>query len=135
MSRPKYRVQPKDIPHALAYLKNALEDVDYPVRSPGRKEFKRYLEQLATAIDQDPEDDARIFNTWCETCLNSDQWRKLKTSIRKRRYQANNSDDVQVTLSKEAHQALLELKSISQADTISAAVRWSLQQIQKIQRS
>ena len=129
MPRPKYHIQPDDIPHALDYLLNALEDANYPVKAPGRNDFVRYLEQLAEAMDDDPEADARIFNTWCETCLDSDQWRKLKTSIRKRRYLANNREDVQVTLSKEAHDALQALKSLSQTNTLSAALIWAHQQL------
>ena len=80
-------------------------------------------------MDDDPEADARIFNTWCETCLNSDQWRRLKTSIRKRRYQAKNGEEVQATLSKEAHDALLALKSLSQSNSLSAALIWAYQQL------
>mgnify|MGYP001381784932 FL=1 len=129
MPRPKYQIQPTDIPHALAYLHNALEDPNYPVKAPGRKDFVRYLEQLAKSMDDDPEADARIFNTWCETCLNSDQWRRLKTSIRKRRYQAINGEEVQATLSKEAHDALLALKSLSQTNSLSAALIWAYQQL------
>lgn len=129
MPRPKYQIQPTDIPHALAYLHNALEDPNYPVKAPGRKDFVRYLEQLAESMDDDPEVDARIFNTWCETCLNSDQWRRLKTSIRKRRYQAINGEEVQATLSKEAHDALLALKSLSQTNSLSAALIWAYQQL------
>lgn len=133
MARPKYQIQPADIPHALAYLGNALEDPDYSVKVPGRKEFRRYLEQLAETINEDPDGNARIFNTWCETCLDSDQWRRLKTSIRKRRYQSNNGDDVQATLSKAAHDALLELKSLSQTETLSAAIIWARQQLRQHQ--
>ena len=129
MPRPKYQIQPDDISHALAYLRNALEDPNYPVKAPGRKDFVRYLEQLAESMDVDPKDDARIFNTWCETCLDSDQWRRLKTSIRKRRYQTNNGEEVQATLSKEAHDALLALKSLSQSNSLSAALIWAYQQL------
>lgn len=129
MPRPKYQIQPDDIAHALEYLRNALEDPAYPVKAPGRKDFVRYLEQLAETMDEDPEGDARILNTWCETCLNSDQWRRLKTSIRKRRYQANNGEEVQATLSKEAHDALLALKSLSQSNSLSAALIWAYQRL------
>ncbi|TNC85352.1 MAG: hypothetical protein CSH37_08020 [Thalassolituus sp.] len=102
---------------------------------PRQRDFIRYLGQLAEQINGDPDGDARILNTWCEICVDSDQWRKLKTSIRKRRYQSKDHEDVQSTLSMEAHRALLELKSRSQAKTISAAIIWANEQLRKPRRS
>ena len=118
MARPRYTIQPADIEAVRSYLLSKLNDEDYEVKPPGVADFRRYL----TGIDlEDAEHDAQILNRWCETCLNSEQWKKLKLAIRQKRI---DSKMVKIPITKRSHAILQGVISEGNADTLSAAIEW-----------
>lgn len=123
MARSRYEITESDALFARDYLLNALNKPDYEIKDPGAFEFRRYLEKFQTDDDHDISQDAGILNRWCETCLSTEQWQKLKTTIRKRRYQSQNKD-ITITLTPQAYSVLVSVKESGQAKTLSDAIIW-----------
>jgi hypothetical protein len=114
MARPKYIIQEHDCLYAVNYLLNRcrLND-DYLDRGAMTTPvFLTKLEDMATSDDL--EFDAYRLNRLCEKSLSKKQWNDMKTSIRKSRSR-DVSDTIQVTMTRQAHDALV---AISKRDNV-----------------
>ena len=122
MARPKYRISPRDLKFAHCYLMRALEDNEYLVLGSIRSfQFRQYLERID--LNDDPDLEAQILNRWCEKALTSNQWQRLKVSIRKMRYKESNTD-ITITLKPKAHAVLQNIINEGNAASLSDAVEW-----------
>ncbi|HBE69158.1 MAG TPA: hypothetical protein DDW52_13490 [Planctomycetaceae bacterium] len=83
--RPRYTITPDDYPHARDYL----DRFDLDAEGGSRKAKAKRL------------------NDWCEENLDSDEWSRLKSAIRKRRHRLAQGDTVvTVTISREVRDSL-----------------------------
>lgn len=122
MTRPKYKITASDLPFVHAYLLRALEDSHYIEQGNSvTYQFRQFLNRID--LDDDVEHDAEILNRWCEKYLSTNQWNRLKVSIRKMRYRQSNKD-VTITLKPEAHAVLQRLIDDGKASSLSDAVLW-----------
>ncbi|WP_250658117.1 hypothetical protein [Alkalimarinus coralli] len=122
MSRPKYKITASDLPFVHAYLLRAMEDSHYITRGNSVSyQFRQYLGRID--LDDDLEHEAEILNRWCEKYLTTEQWNRLKVSIRKMRYRQSNTD-ITITLKPRAHKVLQTLIDQGKARSLSEAVLW-----------
>jgi hypothetical protein len=126
MARPKYKITSSDVQYVQKYLLSALANADYFVVDKGN--FIHYLKTLDFSNCKDEYDlelQATIMNRWCESVLSSDQWGRLKTSIRKMRYLDQEKNTlISVDLKPEAHAILQKIVANGQADSLSDAILW-----------
>jgi len=106
MSRKRYIITPSDLSAAEKYLHRKLHEetlFDDDDRYPNAKRaFSR------------ARGDAIKLNRWCESWLNTDQWIKLKASLRAARkrlndYIGDNGPPVTITISRDAWRILSDL--------------------------
>ncbi|WP_339674226.1 hypothetical protein [Dasania marina] len=119
MARPRYTIQPADIAAARSYLLSKLNDDAYEVNPPGPADFIRYLTGIDLA-DAD-EHEAHILNRWCETCLSSEQWKRLKLAIRQKRIDYKM---IKIPITKHSHAILQSVINEGNANTLSDAIEW-----------
>ncbi len=122
MARPKYKISASDLLFVHAYLLRALEDSHYITRGNSvAYQFRQYLNRID--FDDDLEHEAEILNRWCEKYLTTQQWDRLKVTVRKERYRQSNTD-VTITLKPNAHKVLQALIQQGNAKSLSDAVLW-----------
>jgi len=106
MSRPRYIITPSDLSAAEKYLHRKLHEEtlfdDDDLYPNAKRAFSR------------SRGDAIKLNRWCETWLNSEQWVKLKASLRAARKRLNdyindNGPPVTITISRDAWKILSAL--------------------------
>ncbi|QDV81254.1 Macrodomain Ter protein [Stieleria magnilauensis] len=111
MPRAKYIVTAEDVVHATFYISGRLQVAGFAwpesvSHDDARREF------VAAADIKAKHGRAAAVNTWCETYLSTDDWKRLKLAIRKRRYRKEHHDEQQtITVSKKAHDLLSKVAS------------------------
>ncbi|QDV43916.1 Macrodomain Ter protein [Stieleria neptunia] len=106
MPRAKYTITPDDVVHATFYIRGRLQASGFEfVDSISLENVERGF--TAAADVKSRVDRAAAVNAWCETYLGSEEWKRLKTAIRKRRYRTEHYDEQHtITISKKAHHLL-----------------------------
>ncbi len=94
MARPRYRITASDLAYAWRWIESKLAN-------PGWLGETRSL-KASEAFEHLAPHDSEALNEWCETWLDSRQWRQMKNAIRAARMRERRNDLVNVTLSRYA---------------------------------
>lgn len=106
MPRQNYTITTSDVVHATAYLEHQVRNfgIEFDEPQKARRSFKRTIGKEVRS------DRAVALNNWCEKYLTTEDWRKLKASILKRRSRRRAGDTTkQLTVSRKAHRLLTRL--------------------------
>jgi uncharacterized protein len=84
MGRPKYTITATDVFEAQDYLRDRL--LTFNIKLDEQVSIRTAQREFEAAIDAKSKvERASSLNSWCEKFLNTSEWTKLKTCIRKRR--------------------------------------------------
>ena len=109
MARPRYIVTAQDVTHATAYLTVRLRNYGLTLDEEVSNSAPETRLHAAVAT-KGREVRAQQVNAWCEINLNSAEWQKLKTAVRKRRERMKRHNDLKtVTISARAFELLAKL--------------------------
>ncbi len=108
MPRSKYKIIAEDVIHATEYITSRLQLLALDLGDASSRTAKKAFDEAV----EDRSKDERAFrlNDWCEKYLSSEEWTKLKTSIRKRRERKTRKGEIEsVTISSKAYALLRKL--------------------------
>ncbi len=111
MARLKYTIAESDLIAAQKWIENKFNNPDFPDDNEYLSNQNAHKDYQLTHFDE------KKLNDWCESYLDTEQWRKFKTSIRARRLRqarkAKGEKLIGIDLTFEAH---VRLKAMAKAN-------------------